>query len=161
MNESSEEEDENNYNYGGLYNSDYKQKRIFLKCNNDLFYPPNICPKWNKDSIRTNTFKIKNILQPIGLRYINKKCKKRYITEIFHFSNCIQKFLAYNILNTKIIFTWKKNGKEIYNYFIGKYRSTPCYLTICSVLKNMRKIIANVYRNIGIIEMEGEPCPDQ
>ncbi len=31
MNESSEEEDENNYNYGGLYNSDYKQKRIFFE----------------------------------------------------------------------------------------------------------------------------------
>ncbi len=61
MNESSEEEDENNFNDIGLCNSGYKTENKFFEEHID--YPPNICPKCNKDSIRTNIFKTKNIFQ--------------------------------------------------------------------------------------------------
>ena len=87
MNESSEKEDENNYYVAVLCNSVYKTEKNFFEEHSYLFYPPNKCPKCNKDSIRTNTFKTKNILQPIGLRCINKKCKKRLNYRNFSFFN--------------------------------------------------------------------------
>ena len=77
INESSEEEDEIKPNEVALYNSNYKTEINCLERHNDLFYSPNICPNCNKDSIRTNKFKSKYILQSIGLQCINKKCKKR------------------------------------------------------------------------------------
>ena len=106
MSQSSDEEDKNDSSQAALCNTDYKTEITFIEENKDLFYPPNICPKCNKDSIRTNIFERKNILQPIGLRCINKKCKKRLNYRNFSFFKLHPKLpcsIIYEILKLSLL----------------------------------------------------------
>jgi len=47
----------------------------------------------------------------------------------------------------KLFLIEKKNGKEIFSYFSNKYENIPCYNTIVSILKNVRKVFANAIKN--------------
>ena len=107
-----------------LYNTNYDNERLFWEEHKFFFYPPTICPNCKKDSIRNNIFKSRKILQPIGLRCINKKCKKRLNYRNFSFFKLHPKIhcsVIYVIM--KLFLIEKKNGKEIFSYFSNKYEN--------------------------------------
>ena len=68
-----------------------------------------------KDLIRTNIFKSRKILQPIGLRCINKKCKKRLNYRFYSFFKLHPKIpcsVIYEIMKQFLI--EKKMGKKYF-----------------------------------------------